>query len=87
MSHFFGAIRVDTFRDPREFRRDVDRMLADLRECPPAKGAGRVYFAGQKEFEHEQECLREGMPLLRQTYDRICAIGAEFGLPNLVRVG
>ena len=81
VSHFFGAVRIDTFRDPREFRRDMDRMLADLRNSPLAKGAGRVYYAGQKEFEHERECLREGVPLLRQTYDQICAIGSECGLP------
>jgi hypothetical protein len=27
------------------------------------------------------------VPLLRQTYDRICAIGKECGLPNLAKVG
>jgi L-2-hydroxycarboxylate dehydrogenase (NAD+) len=86
VSHFFGAIRIDTFRDPQEFRRDMDRMLADLRECPRAEGAERVYYAGQKEFEHEEECLRKGIPLLRQTYDQICAIGKECGLPNLAKV-
>ena len=80
VSHFFGAIRIDTFRDPSEFRRDVDRMLADLRECPRAEGAERVYYAGQKEFEHERECLLRGVLLLRQTYDRICATGEECGL-------
>jgi LDH2 family malate/lactate/ureidoglycolate dehydrogenase len=79
VSHFFGAIRIDTFRDPRAFRRDMDRMLADLRECPPAAGAERVYYAGQKEFEHERESLRHGVPLLRETCHQIRAIGNECG--------
>jgi L-2-hydroxycarboxylate dehydrogenase (NAD+) len=82
VSHFFGAIRIDSFRDPLEFRRDMDRMLQDLRRCPPAAGAERVYFAGQKEFEQEAECLRLGIPILRQTYDHLCEIGQELGVPS-----
>ncbi len=80
VSHFFGAIRIDTFRDPREFRRDMDRMLRGLRNCPLAEGAERVYFAGQKEFEAEAECVRLGVPLLRKTYDQIRATGVEQGV-------
>jgi LDH2 family malate/lactate/ureidoglycolate dehydrogenase len=77
VSHFFGAIRIDAFRDPREFRRDMDRMLKSLRNCHPAEGTEQVYFAGQKEFEKEAECLRMGVPLLQKTYDQICTVGDE----------
>jgi len=85
VGHFFGAIRIDTFRDPGEFRRDMDRMLRALRNCPSAEGAEaagvcRVYFAGQKEFEKEEECARMGVPLLRKTCDQICTIGNEHGV-------
>ena len=80
VSHFFGAIQIAAFRDPAAFRRDMDRMLHGLRECPPAVGAERVYFAGQKEFEREAACARSGVPLLRQTYDQICGIGDEHGV-------
>jgi L-2-hydroxycarboxylate dehydrogenase (NAD+) len=82
VSHFFGAIRIDTFRNPQEFRCDMDRMLRDLRNCPPAEGAERVYFAGQKEFEKEAECLRIGVPLLKETYDQICTTGNEHGVDS-----
>ena len=27
VSHFFGAIKIDRFRDPEEFRRDMDKMF------------------------------------------------------------
>jgi LDH2 family malate/lactate/ureidoglycolate dehydrogenase len=82
VGHFFGAIRIDTFRHPQEFRRDMDRMLRGLRNCPPAESAERVYFAGQKEFEKEEECLRMGVPLLKKTYDQICTIGDEYGVDS-----
>jgi len=83
VSHFFGAIRIDRFRDPQAFRRDMDRLLGDLRGCPPAEGAEWVYFAGQKEFEKEAECSRLGIPLFRKTYGQICDIGKEQGVDPL----
>jgi LDH2 family malate/lactate/ureidoglycolate dehydrogenase len=87
VSHFFGALRIDAFRDPRAFRQDMDRMLKALRNCPPAEGATRVYFAGLKEFEQEAECRRLGIPLLEQTYSQLCTIGYEYGVspPSILR--
>jgi L-2-hydroxycarboxylate dehydrogenase (NAD+) len=83
VSHFFGAIRIDRFRDPQDFRRDMDRMLSDLRSSVPMEGAERVYFAGQKEFEQEERCRCEGVPVSKATYQEICAIGARFSIPPL----
>jgi L-2-hydroxycarboxylate dehydrogenase (NAD+) len=80
VSHFFGAIRIDTFRDPADFRADMDRYLADLKAVPPAEGARRVYVAGQKEFEKERECSQQGVPLRREVYGEISRIGSEQGV-------
>jgi L-2-hydroxycarboxylate dehydrogenase (NAD+) len=87
VSHFFGAIQIEAFRDPQAFRRDMDYMLKRLRHCLPAEEAERVYFAGQKEFEKEAECQRKGVPLLRKTYDRICEVGEEHGVAASPSVG
>lgn len=88
VSHFFGAIRIDIFRDPGEFRQDMDRILAGLRSCQPAEGAERVYFAGQKEFEKEFECQRFGVPLSSKTYEQLCEIGREHGVevPQVMKI-
>jgi LDH2 family malate/lactate/ureidoglycolate dehydrogenase len=86
VSHFFGAIRIDAFRDAAAFRQDMDRMLQQLRTSPPAEGAERVYYAGLKEFEAEAESQRRGVTLLRKTYDQLVEIGQERGVtpPSLV---
>ncbi len=80
VSHFFGAIKISGFRDPQEFRRDMDRMLQALRTSPPAEGEDRVYFAGLPEREKESESLRRGIPLSSQTYGQLCAMAADCGL-------
>ena len=81
VSHFFGAIKVASFRDPAAFRKDMDVMLERLRTCEPAEGQERVYFAGQKEVEHTEETMRNGVPVLAKTYDSLCSISAELGVP------
>jgi L-2-hydroxycarboxylate dehydrogenase (NAD+) len=80
VSHFFGAIKIANFRDPKEFRRDMDRILRDLRNCPPAEGEERVYFAGLPEFEKELESSHIGVQLLKKTYAELCKIGDEYGV-------
>jgi L-2-hydroxycarboxylate dehydrogenase (NAD+) len=80
VSHFFGAIRVDTFRDPQAFRRDMDRLLRSLRTSPPAEDEERVYYAGLKEFEHEAACTRDGIPLTAKVVAQLEETGAASGV-------
>lgn len=81
VSHFFGAIKIAAFRDPKVFRKDMDKMLRDLRDSLPAAGAARVYFAGQKEFEHEAEVRKCGVPLYKETVASLEKISRELGVP------
>lgn len=79
VSHFFGAFRVDMFRDPSEFRRDMDAMLSEYRSAQPAEGADRVYFAGLKELEQERQAAENGVPLTEMVYAKLKEIGKELG--------
>ncbi len=77
---FRKAIQVGAFCEPKAFRKDMDKMLRDLRESPPAAGAERVYFDGQKESEHEAEVRRSGAPLYRETVASLEKISREAGV-------
>ena len=81
VSQFFGAIKIGAFRDPAEFRKDMDKMLRDLRLCPPVVGAERVYFAGQKEFECEDEARRLGVPLYQETVASLETLSRQTAVP------
>jgi L-2-hydroxycarboxylate dehydrogenase (NAD+) len=80
VSHFFAAIDVAAFRDPADFRHDMDRYLARLRTSAPAEGAERVYFAGLKEREFEAACRAGGIPLSQKVYDQLVATGEACGI-------
>jgi LDH2 family malate/lactate/ureidoglycolate dehydrogenase len=80
VSHFFGAIRIDSYRQPAAFRRDMDHMLRQLRTSPIAEEAERVYYAGLKESEMEQECRRSGVPLVAKTWHQLQTIAEAQGI-------
>jgi LDH2 family malate/lactate/ureidoglycolate dehydrogenase len=78
--HFFGALRIDAFRDVAEFKADMDQMIRDLHSTKPMDGVERVYVAGEKEYLAEQENRRLGVPLLPGVVQRLHEIQQELGL-------
>jgi LDH2 family malate/lactate/ureidoglycolate dehydrogenase len=62
VSHQFTAWRIDAFRDPDEFKADMDALLRGLRECPTAPGEERVVYAGLPEWETLQDRQANGIP-------------------------
>jgi L-2-hydroxycarboxylate dehydrogenase (NAD+) len=78
--HFFGAIRIDTFRPVDEFKRDMDRLLRELKSTPPIEGQNRVYAAGEIEFETADERREHGIPLLPSVLKGLRDVGAQVGV-------
>jgi len=75
--HYFAAIKLDMFRNPMEFKKDMDSMLLDIQHAQCAVGQDRVYYAGLKEFEHEQDCAVHGVPLSDKCWDGLVRISEE----------
>lgn len=78
--HFFGALKIEAFRDAAEFKADMDLMIRDLKNTPPVAGVDRVYVPGEKEFLAEVENRRLGVPLLPGVVQRMLEIGQELGI-------
>ena len=68
-----------SLQDEGEFASDEVQLAAEP-DSPPAEGAERVYYAGLKEFEAEEESARQGVTLLRKTYDQLVEIGQDRGV-------
>ncbi|MGH7852469.1 MAG: Ldh family oxidoreductase [Candidatus Binatia bacterium] len=79
--HFFGAIRIDTFRPVDEFKRDMDRLLRELKSTPSIEGQDRVYAAGEVEFETADERREHGIPLLPSVLKGLREVGEQVGVP------
>lgn len=81
ISHFFGAIRIDGFRDVAGFKRDVDRELRAFKDSRPAPGFDRIYAAGELEHESTLARRRDGIPVHMQVWSALERLASELDLP------
>ena len=64
IGHFFGAMRIDGFIEPEEFKRQIDDWIRTFRSSRPAPGTTGPIIPGDPEREAEAIRIREGVPLL-----------------------
>ncbi|QJQ96020.1 MULTISPECIES: Ldh family oxidoreductase [Halomonadaceae] len=80
VGHFFAAFRIDMFRPAADFRRDMDQLLEDLRTSPPARDQERVYYAGLKEIEAEEQAAEQGVAIETGVTQTLLEIGKRYGI-------
>jgi L-2-hydroxycarboxylate dehydrogenase (NAD+) len=64
IGHFFGALRIDGFVDPDEFKRQIDDLSRTLRATPPRPGHPAVEVPGDQERRARVEREKNGVPLV-----------------------
>ena len=64
IGHFFGAMRIDAFRTPEHFKKNMDQWIGRFRSAQPAEGYDKVLIPGDPEREIEHQRRRSGIPLL-----------------------
>jgi LDH2 family malate/lactate/ureidoglycolate dehydrogenase len=80
IAHFFGAIRIDMFRDPSEFKTGMDAMIDALHQARPAPGQERVYVPGEIEHEIQHQRSRDGIPLSEKEVSELRELSARYGV-------
>jgi LDH2 family malate/lactate/ureidoglycolate dehydrogenase len=80
IGHFFGAMRIDAFRDPEGFRKDMDDLLRRLKNSPKRRGKERIYIHGEKETEMVSLREREGIPLPEKVVLDLKDIARDIGI-------
>ncbi|HLN87797.1 MAG TPA: Ldh family oxidoreductase [Candidatus Limnocylindrales bacterium] len=78
--HFFGAIDPSAFRPVAEFKRDMDRLIRELKSTPPVEGESRVYVAGEIEFETAEERAERGIPLHSSVLKGLREVSEQLGV-------
>jgi len=80
ISHFFGAIKIDGFRDLAAFKADMDRELRSFKDSQKAPGFERIYVAG--EIEHEKTLFNQknGVPVHVKVWAGLEKLAGELGI-------
>lgn len=63
LGHFFIAINVENFVPIAEFKNITTEIVKTLINSKKAKGANRIYYAGEKEWESMEVRKKEGIPI------------------------
>jgi LDH2 family malate/lactate/ureidoglycolate dehydrogenase len=77
LGHFFGAWRIDAFRDPTEFKQTIDLWIRTFRATKPARGTSGPLIPGDPEREAEAIAVRDGIALGDKVVEQLRAIAAD----------
>jgi L-2-hydroxycarboxylate dehydrogenase (NAD+) len=78
--HFFGAIKIDCFLPPQDFKKAMDDMIRRLKTASKAEGKERIYVHGEKEYEREDAQL-ESVAIGAKVAEALKEIGQQAGVP------
>jgi LDH2 family malate/lactate/ureidoglycolate dehydrogenase len=81
ISHWFGAFRVDAFRDVEQFKADMDKELRYFKDSQRVPGQDRIYVAGEIEHEKTLYNREHGVPVHVKVWDELQQLGRELGIP------
>ncbi len=89
IGHTFLAWRIDAFREPREFTRQLDSMIAEVRAAPVADDAAHhhVMIPGDPEAEAEAENTRLGIPVRPEVLAELTQMANLVGVVPLAERG
>jgi LDH2 family malate/lactate/ureidoglycolate dehydrogenase len=80
IGHFFGALRIDAFRDLDEFKAQVDDLVRTLRATRPAPGTDGPLIPGDPERAAEKERAVTGIPLVEAVVNDLREVAREAGV-------
>jgi L-2-hydroxycarboxylate dehydrogenase (NAD+) len=81
IGHFFGAMRIDAFRESYAFKNDMDQWLKRFRNAIPVKGFEKVLVPGDPERTMENDRIKNGIPLMLSVVDDLNYLADRFKIP------
>ena len=81
ISHFFAAFKIDGFRDPEQFKADMDTELRGFKDSAKSPGHDRIYVAGEIEHEKTLYNREHGVPVHVKVWDGLQKLAADLNIP------
>ncbi|MDA8126504.1 MAG: Ldh family oxidoreductase [Deltaproteobacteria bacterium] len=82
--HLMIALNIEAFLPLAEFNARMEKLIAELKSVPLAKGFKEVFYPGEIEARNEERCLREGLRLPEQTLTDLAQLAKETGREALL---
>jgi ureidoglycolate dehydrogenase (NAD+) len=78
LSHFFMAIDIDKFLGVAQFKKNLQRIVDEIRVVEPAVAGQKVMVAGDPEKKNYSIRVIEGIPVDDAIFEEFLAISSEF---------
>ena len=82
VGHFFIAMDISAFTDPKDFKTATGEILRTLRASRKAPGHERIYTAGEREYLTYLERKDIGIALNRSLQEEFVFMGNELGISD-----
>ena len=79
LGHFFGAMRIDAFREAEAFKEHMDTWIERFRASETVNPKDTVLIPGDPEREMTEERLKNGIDLLDPVVEDLQKLGSELG--------
>jgi ureidoglycolate dehydrogenase (NAD+) len=76
-SHFFAAIRIDSFIEPDLFKKSVAEYIKYLKSLPLASGSDAIYLPGEIEALNKEKNLKSGILLPAVVVNELMSLAEE----------
>jgi len=80
LGHFFGALRIDAFRDADEFKSHMDRWIERFRASETVDPSEKVLIPGDPERWMTENRLKNGIDLLDPVVEDLQQLGEKFNV-------
>ncbi len=80
IGHFFGAMQIEAFIDPDEFKNQIDDLIETFRNTKPQPGTNGVLIPGDPERIAYAERSQNGIPLVMPVIDELRDISRKTGI-------
>ncbi|MDR1922557.1 MAG: Ldh family oxidoreductase [Candidatus Adiutrix sp.] len=80
LCHCFGAMRIDAFMDPADYRKNVDEYIDYLHGLPSRHGAAPIMFPGEIEAKVEADAKMNGVKIPSQVLADMRASAVKYGV-------
>ncbi len=80
--HMIFAMRVDNFQPVQEFKREMDRVIREIRNSERMEGVDRIWLPGEMEYHCRRERSQKGIPLAPEVVEMLQKLAAELDLPD-----
>ena len=79
ISHAFGAVNIDFFMDPAEFKARMDEYVEKLKSAPLAPGCDEILMPGEPEYREAAKHEKSGtVDIALENFQEVIRITGEF---------